>query len=73
MPYRRRHFLQFAATTLTTLGLNLLDLQHRSHQYARVLAQSTPRKKALLVGINTYPTSPRFTSLKGCLTDVALQ
>lgn len=73
MPYSRRHLLQFAATTLTTLGLNLLDLQHRSHQYARVLAQSTPRKKALLVGVNAYPTSPRFTNLKGCLTDVALQ
>jgi len=73
MSYSRRHFLQFASTTLATLGLSLLDVRHRSLQYARVLAQPTPRKKALLVGVNTYPTSPRFTNLKGCLTDVALQ
>ncbi|MFB2976301.1 hypothetical protein [Microseira sp. BLCC-F43] len=62
---KRRQFVQFAASTLTTLGLSQLDIQQRSWRYAKVLAQSTPRKLALLVGINNYPDDP----LKGCITD----
>jgi hypothetical protein len=69
----RRHFLQFAGTTLATLGLSQWDVQRRGDRYARVLAQSTPRKLALLVGINTYPESSQYASLKGCVTDVELQ
>jgi hypothetical protein len=66
----RRHFLQFAGSTLATLGLSQLNIQQQADRYGKVLAQSTPRKLALLVGINNYP-SPY--SLDGCVTDVELQ
>ena len=49
MTISRRHFLQFAASTLATLGLSQFDIQRQGLRYARVLAQSTPRKLALLV------------------------
>ncbi len=48
---KRRHLF------LTVLGL----------QIKRQLAQTTPRKLALLVGINQYPNSFRFTKLEGRL------
>jgi uncharacterized caspase-like protein len=70
MTINRRHFLQFAASTLATLGLSQIDIQRQGLRYARVLAQSTPRKLALLVGINEYR---QFTNLQGCVTDVDLQ
>jgi hypothetical protein len=70
-PIKRRQFLQFAGFTLATLGLSQLDFHRQAHQYARVLAQQTPRKLALLVGINKYP--PGISSLRGCLTDVEMQ
>lgn len=70
---KRRHFLQLASSTLAAIGLSHLDIQHQGLRYARVLAQSTPRKCALLVGINDYPDNLRFTPLKGCVTDVELQ
>ena len=66
---KRRQFLQFAGSTLAALGLSQLDVQRRGLQYAKVLAQSTRRKLALLVGINAYPQSP----LQGCITDTLLQ
>ncbi|HAG85151.1 MAG TPA: peptidase C14, caspase catalytic subunit p20, partial [Cyanobacteria bacterium UBA12227] len=66
---KRRQFLQFAGSALATLGLTQLDLERLSNRYARVLAQSTPRKLALLIGINTYKQVP----LQGCVTDVNLQ
>ncbi|MFB2882393.1 caspase family protein [Floridanema aerugineum] len=66
---KRRHFLQFATSTLATLGLSQLDIQQHSWRYAKVLAQNTPRKLALLVGINNYPNDP----LKGCINDTYLQ
>lgn len=67
----RRHFLQFAASTLTTLGLSQWQIARQGNRYGQVLAQSTSRKLALLVGINQYP-SP-ISSLRGCQTDVELQ
>src|SRR5919202_560679 len=70
---KRRQFLQFAASTLATIGLSQLDFIQQSHRYAQVLAQSTPRKLALLVGINAYPGTLGFGALQGCLTDVELQ
>ncbi len=70
---RRRHFFQFAGSALTTLGLSYLDIIQQGNRYAQVLAQSTPRKLALLVGINQYPASQRFTNLEGCVTNVELQ
>ncbi|MDP8964651.1 MAG: caspase family protein, partial [Cyanobacteriota bacterium] len=66
---KRRQFLQFAGSTLATLGLSQLDIQTAGDSFARVLAQGTPRKLALLVGINTYSDAP----LNGCVTDVYLQ
>ncbi|MFE4104948.1 caspase family protein [Almyronema epifaneia] len=59
---KRRRFLQLTGATLTTLGM--ASLQQRYSQ-----AQTTPRRLALLVGINRYPTTP----LQGCVTDVQLQ
>ncbi len=70
---KRRHFLEFAGSALTILGLNQLDLQKQAVNYGRVLAQSTPRKLALLVGINEYSEASSFTKLYGCVTDVNLQ
>lgn len=70
---KRRQFLQFASSALATIGMSQLDLHHQGLRYAKVLAQSTPRKLALLVGINQYPQSKRFTPLMGCTTDVELQ
>ncbi|HEY9651720.1 MAG TPA: caspase family protein [Coleofasciculaceae cyanobacterium] len=66
---KRRQFLQFAGSALATLGLSQMDIQRAGDRYARVLAQGTPRKLALLVGINTYRDAP----LQGCVTDVELQ
>ena len=67
---KRRQFLQFAGSTLATLGLSQFNIIQKSHRYARVLAQETNRKLALLVGINNYPFG---NNLAGCLTDVDLQ
>jgi metacaspase-1 len=69
MNIKRRHFLQFAGSSLGSLGLSQLNIQHQATNYGQVLAQSTKRKLALLIGINKYPSSP----LKGCVTDVDLQ
>ena len=69
----RRHFLQLSASTLATLGLSQWDILEQGDRYARTLAQSTPRKLALLVGINDYPESSQYSLLQGCLTDVELQ
>ncbi|MHC5599414.1 MAG: caspase family protein [Nostoc sp.] len=76
---KRRHFLQFSASTLATLGLSQLDIMQQGDGFAnvfdermsQVLAQSTPRKLALLVGINEY--SDPIPALKGCVNDVMLQ
>ena len=68
---QRRHFLQLTGATLATLGLSQFDFYRQAQQYDRVLAQSTQRKLALLVGINTYPDT--IPSLRGCLTDVEMQ
>lgn len=67
---KRRHFLQFAGATLATLGISQFDFFRRAEHYGRVLAQSTPRKLALLVGINQYQGA---TELRGCAMDVKLQ
>lgn len=68
---KRRHFLQFSSSLFASLGLSQLDLMRQANRYAQVLAQSTPRKLALLVGINDYPAG--IGSLQGCLTDVDMQ
>lgn len=67
---KRRQFLQFAGGAIASLGFSQLDLQRQSLRYAQVLAQSSSRKLALLVGINAYPYP---NALYGCVTDVELQ
>ena len=65
----RRRFIEFAGSTLATLGLNSVNLLPKFDRYGKVLAQSTPRKLALLVGINQYKNDP----LNGCVNDVLMQ
>jgi len=61
--------MEFAGSTLATLGLNSFNLLPKFDRYGKVLAQSTPRKLALLVGINQYKNDP----LNGCVNDVIMQ
>ncbi len=68
--FNRRRFLQAAGTTLATIGLSQFDFLRQANRYGRVLAQDTPRKLALLVGINQYESA---SSLRGCLNDVEMQ
>ncbi|MDY6940898.1 MAG: caspase family protein [Cyanobacteriota bacterium] len=65
----RRQFFQFAGSALAALGFGQLDFRSSADRYGKVLAQSTSRKLALLVGVNTYTDLP----LTGCVNDVALQ
>ncbi len=69
---KRRQFFQFTASTLATLGFSQFDIQRQGDRYGKVLAQSTPRKLAFLVGINAYQAAD-MTALKGCITDVQMQ
>ena len=72
---KRRQLLQFAGGTIAALGVNQFDLQHKAVQYAKVLAQGTTRKRALLVGINQYTGIKKgeWQPLRGALNDVYLQ
>lgn len=65
----RRQLFQFAGSALATLGISQLNVQQQGDRYGRVLAKSTPRKLALLIGINQYQKLP----LEGCINDVQLQ
>ncbi|MEO0870185.1 MAG: caspase family protein, partial [Cyanobacteria bacterium J06642_11] len=69
--FKRRHFLQLAGSTLASIGLSQTDFLRQSEQYGKVLAQSTPRKLALLIGINEY--NQPVNDLYGCVNDVELQ
>ncbi|NEQ96608.1 MAG: DUF4384 domain-containing protein [Cyanothece sp. SIO2G6] len=74
----RRHFLQFAGSTATTIGLSQFFhiqnlIQGKAQRYAQVLAQPTARKLALLVGINSYATEHNWNPLRGCVNDVLMQ
>ncbi len=72
---KRRHFLQFAGSALAAIGMSQADFLNQAEGYGQAIAQGsaqgTPRKLALLVGVNDYP-SP-IPDLRGCLTDVDLQ
>ena len=70
----RRQLLQMTGAVLASLGLNALRIRQHSDRYARVLAQSTSRKLALLVGISQYSLANNgWRQLPGCVTDVELQ
>ncbi|MEM7553099.1 MAG: caspase family protein [Cyanobacteria bacterium P01_A01_bin.84] len=68
---KRRHFLQFAGSTLATIGLIQLDFIQKGNKYTQALAQNGGRKLALLVGINEYTNG--INPLYGCVNDVRLQ
>ncbi|MEA5597524.1 caspase family protein [Rivularia sp. UHCC 0363] len=67
---KRRIFLQRVSSILAVLGITESQWWTRAGGFGQALADPTPRKLALLVGINQYPQIP---TLKGCLTDVELQ
>lgn len=67
---KRRHFLQFAGSTIASLGLSQVSINSQAERYGKVLAKGTSRKIALLVGIDDYPAAYK---LRGCLNDVELQ
>lgn len=71
MGLTRQEFLRAAGLLLAGCGLSETGLLVWGGRCQRMLAQSTRRKLALLVGINQYP-SP-LPALAGCLTDVELQ
>ncbi|NET10207.1 MAG: caspase family protein, partial [Symploca sp. SIO2B6] len=74
---KRRHFFQLAGSTAASIGLsqsNLLGyIMRQGDRYGRILAQDTPRKLALLVGINEYDVNFNWRPLRGCVNDVRMQ
>jgi Caspase domain len=73
MEFNRRTFLKQTGWTLLSLGLSeavFSCFNSNIRRYQQALAQTTNRKLALLVGINSYGQNQ---SLSGCLTDVELQ
>lgn len=69
---KRRGFLKQSAWLLAATGAVEVGWFPLDRQTTQALAASTPRKLALLVGINRYPSSIG-NGLAGCLTDVKLQ
>ncbi|MEO1377188.1 MAG: caspase family protein, partial [Cyanobacteria bacterium J06635_10] len=67
---KRRIFLQRIGSILAVLGVTESLWWTKGNRLQQALAGTTPRKLALLVGINQYP---QMNALKGCLTDVELQ
>ncbi|MBN3882016.1 MAG: caspase family protein [Nostoc sp. JL34] len=66
----RRTFLHRIGSILAVLGVTEAEWLTLGNRYYQALAQPSPRKLALLIGINQYPKIP---VLSGCLTDVELQ
>jgi Caspase domain len=69
MSLTRRELIQRVGLLSAGLWASDIPLVHR---YQRALAQSTPRKLALLVGLNQYSRTVNVSALKGCVTDVEL-
>ncbi|MEH2184230.1 caspase family protein [Nostoc sp.] len=67
---KRRTFLERIGSILAVLGITEAEWLSLGNHYYQALAQPSPRKLALLIGINQYPKIP---ALSGCLTDVELQ
>ena len=72
---KRRHLLQMAGGTIASLGFSQIQVKNQALDYAKVLAQSTTRKRALLVGINEYTGTSKgeWQALKGAVNDVEMQ
>ena len=67
---KRRTFLHRIGSILAVLGLTEAEWLTLGNRYYQALAEPSPRKLALLIGINQYAKIP---GLSGCLTDVELQ
>jgi Caspase domain len=67
---KRRTFLQRIGFILAALGVTEAGWLSLGNRYYQALAQPSPRKLALLIGINKYTQN---LALGGCLTDVELQ
>ncbi|MCW5314546.1 peptidase C14 [Nostoc sp. KVJ3] len=67
---KRRTFLHRIGSILAVLGVTEAEWLTLGSRYYQALAQPSPRKLALLIGINQYP---KISALSGCLTDVELQ
>lgn len=61
---KRRTFVQRIGSILAVLGVAETEWLAMNNHYYQALAQPTPRKLALLIGINQYRKS---SSLSGCL------
>ena len=70
MVLKRRDFLKAAGWTLAAMGVSEAGWLRLGDRYYQALAQPSPRKLALLVGINQYADNQ---ALSGCVTDVELQ
>lgn len=67
---KRRTFLHRIGSILAVLGLTEAEWLSLGNRYYQALAEPSPRKLALLIGINQYP---KIANLSGSLTDVELQ
>ncbi|CDN16302.1 hypothetical protein RintRC_4308 [Richelia intracellularis] len=67
---KRRTFLQRFGSLVAAMGLSQAEWLSFGERYYQALAQPSPRKFALLVGINKYSQN---YPLGGCVTDVELQ
>ncbi|NJR19794.1 MAG: caspase family protein [Calothrix sp. CSU_2_0] len=67
---KRRTFLQRIGSILAALQVSEVGWLFPESRYYKALAESSPRKLALLIGVNNYLQIP---GLSGCLTDVELQ
>ncbi|MDJ0581547.1 caspase family protein [Crocosphaera sp.] len=71
---KRRQFFKFFGGTLAALGLRKGIIESQAINYAKVLAQNTPRKRALLVGVNSYvDLEYEWSKLRGAINDTKLQ
>lgn len=70
MVFTRRALIQKIGLLSAGLWMGNRSLVQR---YQSVLAQTTARKLALLVGVNQYPRMGSISPLKGSVTDVELQ
>lgn len=67
---QRRTFIRSVGSILTVLGVSDATWLWGNQRSLSALAQSNPRKFAVLVGINDYKFLP---PLRGCVADVSLQ
>lgn len=72
MQFNRRNFLKGTGGVFTTLGLSDALIHLLDPGVGTAMAQPSPRKLALLVGINQYQNRAKLPDLKGCVMDLFL-